>query len=85
MVKINLLIEKNVDYTEQLEEITQNELKYLKYNCLKMIGKENQKKIYVITNDHTNVLPLCAETNDDKKFSRALASLQRYLLFSRIK
>ena len=50
------MIEKNVDYTELLEEIALKELKYVKYNCLKMIGKENDKKIYVITNDHTNVL-----------------------------
>ena len=59
------MIEKNVDYTELLEEIALKELKYIKYNCLKMIGKENDKKIYVITNDHTNVLPICAETDDD--------------------
>lgn len=65
LVRINTLIEKNVDYTEQLEEVALKELKYLKYNCLKMIGKENGKNIYVITNDHTNVLPICAETNDD--------------------
>ena len=85
MVRITVLIEKNVDYTELLEEIALKELKYIKYNCLKMIGKENDKKIYVITNDHTHVLPICAETDDDKKFSKALASLQRYFLFTRIK
>jgi len=60
--QIEKLNKNNVNFIEKVQKITQNQLKFIPYNCLKMVGYKDDKMIYVITNNHDNeVLPLYSE------------------------